>query len=230
MYKYLLCWGIAVSIVVIVGSSEAAVVSAASDNAAQTAILAFIDVKEGPFYTPILWASNAGITSGTTATTFSPGLTCTRKQILTFIWRSEGKPEPPKGIGMPFCESSLDPESDFGKAVRWAYAVGLECGEVRDGKTYFDCESPCSRIQAVIYLWKLDKFQHESTTIRTDKLNFADVSQNDDYAEAVAWAVERGITDGNGTNEAGQPIFNPGKICNRGTIVTFLYRYKCPEQ
>ena len=164
----------------------------------------FDDVSAGQyFYDPVMWAVGRGITNGTTAMTFSPHNTCTRNHILTFLWRANGSPA--ARISNPF--SDVDASGDFGRAALWAYEKGLVSG------THFHGDDPCSRAEAVTYLWKL------AGRPATGRSAFTDVPPNADYAQAVAWAVERGITKG--TSET---TFNPSGTCTRGQIVTFLYR------
>ena len=164
----------------------------------------FGDVSpEQYFYVPVQWAVGRGITNGTTATTFSPHKTCTRNHILTFLWRAKGSPA--VTVRNPF--SDVDVSGDFGKAALWAYEKGLVSGKKFNGGT------PCSRADVVTYLWKL------AGRPSARRSAFTDVPSNADYARAVSWAVECGVT--NGTSET---TFNPSGICTRAQIVTFLYR------
>ena len=164
----------------------------------------FDDVFPGQyFYDPVMWAVGREITNGTTATTFEPAKTCTRNHILTFLWRANGSPA--ASIGNPFAD--VNSATTFGKAALWAYEKGLVSG------TRFNGETPCTRAEAVTYLWKL------AGRPTAGRSAFTDVPTNADYAQAVSWAVERGIT--NGTS---QTTFNPSGTCTRGQIATFLYR------
>lgn len=165
----------------------------------------FFDVQPDSYYCdPILWAVERGITTGTTLTTFSPDATCTKGQILTFLWREEGQPEP--SIANPFRD--LIPSDYYYKAAIWAAEYGLVSG------TAFNAAEPCTRAMTATYLWKL------AGSPAVAGSSFADVSASADYAQAVAWAVGQGITSGTGNNQ-----FSPNAICTRGQIVTFLYRY-----
>ena len=155
------------------------------------------------FFEAIVWAVTLGITNGTTPTTFSPQRTCTRAQIITFLWRANQSPES-TGV-FPFPD--VNPESDYGKAAHWAYKRGL----VLDDK--FRGDTPCTRAEAVTYLWKLDG------GIASYRSSFSDVPPTESYAAAVAWAVNAGITKG-----TSDTTFSPNNTCTRGQIMTFLYR------
>ena len=149
------------------------------------------------------WAVENGVTTGTSATTFSPDATCTTGQIITFLWRANGSPSV-SGV-TPFDDVS---SSDYYyQAALWAKEEGLVSGSAFQGNT------PCTRAATVTYLWKLA----DQPSVGTSK--FTDVPNNADYAQAVAWAVQEGITSGTGNN-----AFSPNAICTRGHIVTFIYR------
>lgn len=165
----------------------------------------FTDVPESAFYaTPVKWAVGKGITNGTSAYTFSPEQTCSKAQILTFIWRASGEPEP--AIRNPFRDVS---SSDYYyKAALWAYEQNMVAGSSFLGST------PCSRNIAVTYLWNMSG--SPATPVSGQ---FSDVSSGAPYAQAVAWAVNSGITNG-----TGERTFSPSSICTRGQIMTFLYR------
>ena len=164
----------------------------------------FTDVKQGDyFYDPVLWAVGCEITGGTTPNTFSPNDTCTQAQILTFIWRAKGQPEP--AISNPFGDIKSD--DYYYKAALWAYENGLVSG------SSFNASAPCTRSMVVTYLWKMADSPAASGG------SFSDVSSDASYAAAVAWAVDKGITSGDGPN-----TFSPDKTCTRGQIVTFLHR------
>lgn len=164
----------------------------------------FIDVASDAYYRqPILWAVDEGITSGTGWATFSPNATCTRAQILTFLWRANGQPR--VETSNPFRDVS---ESDyFYWAALWAAQKGLVSGPSFQGST------PCTRSMTVTYLWKL------AGSPDAGGAGFTDVPTNVDYAPAVAWAVKQGITTGTSKDK-----FSPNNTCTRGQIVTFLYR------
>jgi len=174
-------------------------------------VSAFSDVDEGLYYAaPIAWAVERGITTGTTEDTFSPDALCTQGQILTFLWRAAGSPE--AETENPDTSSSLNP--DFLKAIRWAYEAGILEGKTASGVLYFDPSAPCDRGTAMGFLWR-----YAGSPAASAPGAFTDVSPSADYAQAVAWAVEQGITSG--TAEA---TFSPGEACTRGQIATFLYR------
>ena len=167
----------------------------------------FTDVRLSDYYAhPVLWAVNGGITNGTTATTFSPHDPCTRAQILTFIWRYSGEPEPT--ISNPFRDVSAG--NYYYKAALWAYQKGMASSAAFEGS------APCTRAAAVTYLWILagrPEAEYETKS-------FSDVPANSPYAKAVAYAVDAGITEG-----TSDTAFSPERVCSRAHIVTFLERY-----
>ena len=177
------------------------------------AFLPFIDVElTSSYYDAICWAVENNITKGTSYNPkkFSPSDPCKHSHILTFLWRANHSPLY-QGKN-PF--KNLNAESDFGKAALWAY------GHSMISPDSYDASRPCTRAEAVTYLWKLAK----SPVMRGSALNdvigaFTDVDPESEYAQAVAWAVNLGITKG--TTET---TFSPDKTCTRGQIVTFLYR------
>ena len=162
---------------------------------------AFTDVPDGEWYADsVAWAVKKGITNGTTNTTFSPNQDCTHAQILTFLHRAAGNP--PADAECPVAVADA-----YADAVNWAYGKGM----IDDG---FDPGAPCTRSQAVLYIWQaLDEPPAQPSS-------FADVDAGAPYAKAVDWAVEKGVTNGDG----GADTFSPDKVCSRGHIVTFLYR------
>lgn len=165
----------------------------------------FEDVPSDAYYADaVKWAVGKKITAGTSNTTFSPDDTCTRAQILTFLWRAVGSPEP--NIKNPFSDVK---ESDyFYKAALWASENGMVLGSVFAGST------PCTRSATVTYLW-----QNAEAPDPEDYAEFSDVSADSEYADAVAWAVENSVTSG-----TSDTTFSPDAICSRGQIVTFLKR------
>lgn len=169
---------------------DEAAVKAALEKKPETGT-AFTDVAaNSPYLDAIRWAVEKDITKGTTATTFGPNKYCTVRQILTFLWRANGKP----GAG----------GDERASVTAWAKKLGLQ-----------DVESNvCTRATAVSYLWKVAGSPKASKTV-----SFSDVPANASYAEAVSWAVEKGITSGKTAN-----TFAPNDSCTRGQIVTFLYR------
>lgn len=170
----------------------------------QTPSTGFTDVKASDYFaTPVAWAIEKEITNGTGDNKFSPGQNCTNAQILTFLWRAYGKPEPT--ISNPF--TNTIPEA-YTKAAIWAYEKGMVSG------TTFDVDGLCSRALAVTYMWQAAGCPTPATTS-----NFTDVPVDAAFATAVSWAVENAITTGTSAT-----TFAPNDICTRGHIVTFLHR------
>lgn len=164
----------------------------------------FSDVQQGAYYyDAVQWAVGREITTGTGENTFSPDMTCTTSQILTFLWRANSSPEP--SVANPFTNVSDD--AYYAKAAVWAHESGLVSG------TVFDGDSRCTRLSTVIYLWTLAGKPSAASA------SFSDVPSDPDAVSAVSWAVENGITTGTGDN-----MFSPDVICSRGQIMTFLYR------
>ena len=164
----------------------------------------FDDVNAGDFYADaVLWAVDKGVTSGTSATTFSPDTTCSTGEILTFLWRANGSPAP--AISNPF--SDVAAGAYYADAAVWAYEKGLISGSAFGG------DIPATRAATVTYLWKLAGGPDAGPAA------FSDVAPSAEYAQAVAWAVSQGITGGTGGGN-----FSPGMTCTRSQIVTFLYR------
>ncbi|MCD7711503.1 MAG: S-layer homology domain-containing protein, partial [Firmicutes bacterium] len=137
---------------------------------------------------------------------FSPNDTCTRGQIITFLWRAAG--EPAAELSDSFSDVAAD--SYYAEAIAWASEQGLD-----DSVGSFEPEAPCTRAMVVEYLYRLTG-SPENTT----EAAFDDVAADADYAAAVAWAVENGITTGTTTE-----TFSPNDTCTRAQIVTFLWRY-----
>jgi len=178
---------------------------------------AFSDVDEGLYYAaPIAWAVERGITTGVTEDTFSPDALCTQGQILTFLWRAAGSPE---AEAEALENTSLNP--DFLKAIGWGLTTGIldaaavPAAGLSDGTSVrFDPSAPCSRGTAMDFLWR-----YVGSPAAGAPAAFTDVDPNADYARAVAWAVEQGITEG-----STETTFSPNDPCTRGQIATFLYR------
>lgn len=172
--------------------------------------LPFTDVKSGAYYyDAVLWAVENKITAGTTATTFAPNDTCTRGQIVSFLWRAKGKPEPTSTVN-PFTDVK---EGDyFYKAVLWAVENGITSGT---SATTFSPNAGCTRGQVAAFLWRAEGKQAPSS----DSNPFTDVKPGAYYYNAVLWAVENKITAGTSAT-----TFSPDATCTRGQIVSFLYR------
>ena len=170
----------------------------------------FSDVLQGAFYyDAVTWAYHRNITSGTTRNTFSPADSCTRAQVVTFLWRASGCPES-KTKTTPFRD--INSKSYYYKAVLWAAEKNITEGT---SNTSFSPDATCTRAQVVTFLWRLDGVK----SVRNKNNPFSDVG-NTYYREAVLWAVDRNITTGKT-----KTTFAPGSVCTRGQFVTFLYRY-----
>ena len=168
----------------------------------------FVDVKSGDYYyDAVLWAAKNGITSGTDAVHFSPEQPCTRAQIVTFLWRAAGSPEP-KGAASGM--SDVVSGSYYEKAVAWAIENGITTG-TGDGE--FSPDDTCTRAQAVTFLARALNAK------AAGKAEFSDVPADSYFADAVAWAAANGVTEG-----IGGGLFGSDNDCTRGQIVTFLYR------
>ena len=170
----------------------------------------FVDVKKSDYYyDAVQWAVAKGITSGVTANEFKPGSSCSRAQMVTFLWRAAGSPAPTSSVN-PFTDVKSD--AYYYKAVLWAVEKGITSGA---SKTTFNPNGICNRSQTVTFLWRAAG----SPTAGSGN-SFGDVASNAYYTNAVQWAVEKGITSGTTAN-----TFSPAANCTRGQIVTFLYRY-----
>ena len=171
----------------------------------------FVDVKEGAYYyDAVLWAVEQKITSGTSATTFSPDASCTRAQMVTFLWRAAGSPKVENGKN-PFTDVKAD--AYYYDAVLWAVEKGVTSGT---SATTFSPDATVTRGQTVTFLYRNAVSPEVSGT-----MPFTDVEADAYYAKAVQWAVQQKITTG--TSET---TFSPMSDCTRGQIVTFLYRAK----
>ena len=169
----------------------------------------FIDVKPGSFCDdPIKWACSTGVTSGVTDYHFGPNTDCNRAQIVTFLWRAAGSPEP-EITAHPFTD--VVPGSFYEKAVLWAVENGITNGT---SATAFSPMKTCTRAEVVTFLWRA-----EGKPAANASNPFEDVPGSGFFREAVLWAVENEIT--NGLDAA---HFGPYTICNRAQVVTFLYR------
>ena len=165
----------------------------------------FTDVSSTDYFAPyVSWAVENGITTGTSVTTFSPHTTCTVAQIITFLWRAEGAPV--QKIANPF--KDVTERDYFYQPALWAYQSGLVSGN------RFAGNKPCTRAMTVLYLWTLAGKPSEGVNPFSDVPNYAE------YAQAVAWAVDQGVTTGTSST-----TFSPNQTCTRAQIVTFLYRY-----
>ena len=170
----------------------------------------FQDVPSDAYYfEAVNWAVANNVTNGTSETTFSPDVGCTRAQVVTFLWRAAGQPEPTEGTN-PFTD--VKEGTYYYKAVLWAVEKGITNGT---SETTFDPDETCTRGQIVTFLWR-----REGKPAPTGANNpFADVKPSAYFGSAVLWAVEKGIT--NGTSET---TFEPNEDCTRAQVVTFLFR------
>lgn len=160
-------------------------------------------------YDAIVWAVTNGITTGTSLTTFSPKATCTRAQIVTFIWRAAGSPTPASG-NLPFTDVKTN--SYYYQAVKWAFGRGILSGT---SPTTFSPDAVCNRAQILTFLWRFKG----SPSVAGVNNPFVDVKSGSYYYNAVLWAYSHHITSGvNNTH------FNPGGVCTREQVVVFLYR------
>ena len=169
----------------------------------------FTDVSaDSPYADAILWAAKNGVTQGKTATTFGPSDPCTRGQIVTFLWRAAGSPAAKGTATVP---ADVAPGSYCYDAVAWALENGITKGTTA---TTFSPEDPCTRGQAVTFL-----FRAQGGSASGAATAFTDVAAGSYCADAVAWAVESGVTKGTTAT-----TFSPEDPCTRGQIVTFLFR------
>ena len=171
---------------------------------------AFRDVAaDAYYYEPVRWAVEQGITTGTSAASFSPEGPCTRAQVVTFLWRAAGAPDV-KGEANPFAD--VTPGAYYYDAVLWAVKNGVTTGT---SSTTFSPDSVCTRGQVVTFLWR----NAGAPAPTLDVSPFDDVAGSDYFRGAVLWAVEKGVTKG--TSET---AFSPMSQCRRAHVVTFLYR------
>ena len=168
----------------------------------------FEDVSADAYYNQaVQWAQEKGITDGISSNLFGPKQPCTRSQIVTFLWRAAGSPEPKStAAGM----TDVAPGSYYAKAVAWAVENGITTGTAEGT---FSPDATCTRAQAVTFLARAQNAK------ATGKTAFSDVPADSYFADAVAWAQANGVTTG--TSET---TFSPDSDCTRAQIVTFLYR------
>ena len=158
------------------------------------------------YYEAVKWAQEKGITGGIGNGLFGPNQPCTRAQIVTFLWRAAGSPVVNYAMNM----TDVPMDAYYAEAVRWALSEGITTG-TGDGK--FSPDTTCTRAQSVTFLFRAIGKLVDS------KAEFNDVLTDSYYANAVAWAVENGVTNG-----IGDGLFGPNNSCTRAQIVTFLYR------
>ena len=174
----------------------------------QPAAATFRDVPANAYYyDAVRWAVANGITAGTGDGVFSPDANCTRGQIAAFLWRAAGQPKPTTTVN-PF--NDIKPTDYNYQAILWAYEKGITSGT---GSNTFSPNADCTRAQLVSFLWRAEG------SVAADGSTFQDVSGSAYYANAISWAVQKGITSGTGGNS-----FSPDAVCSRAQAVTFLYR------
>ena len=167
----------------------------------------FRDVStDAYYYEAVKWAQKKGITGGIGDGLFGPNQPCTRAQIVTFLWRAAGAPV----VNYAMDLTDVPSDAYYAEAVRWALSQGITTGTA-DGR--FSPNAPCTRAQAVTFLFRASKASADGAPA------FSDVAADAYYAEAVKWATDNGIT--NGTTSS---TFSPGSGCTRAQIVTFLWR------
>lgn len=173
---------------------------------------AFTDVSTGAwYYDAVQWAVENGITTGTSATTFSPDRLCTRGEVVTLIWRALGLDDlNGRSTDNPFRDVYSD--AYYHDAVLWAVENGITTGT---GVDTFSPNAVCDRAQVVTFLWRTDYPPKKIS----GPVGFQDVHVGDYFWFPVKWAVDNGITTGTGGN-----VFSPYLACTRAQVVTFLYR------
>ena len=173
----------------------------------------FTDVTAGVYHDAIMWAYKSKITTGVTDTTFVPKDSCTRAQIVTFLYRAAGSPEVAENVTNPFTDVSKD--SVYYNAIMWAVEKKITTGVT---ETTFEPNSPCTRAQIVTFLYRAAG----SPELAKGAANpFSDVSDSSVYYNAILWAVEKKITTG-----VTETTFVPNDTCTRAQAVTFLFRAK----
>lgn len=182
-------------------------VEVAAEFVKEVEVSPFADVAtDAYYYDAVKWAVEKGVTNGVSETLFGPDQACTRAQIVTFLWRAAGSPEPKSGSS--FADVAAD--AYYAKAVAWAVENGITKGT---SETTFHPDETCTRAQGVTFLYRaLGK-------LAAAQAGFTDVAADSYYAGAVNWAAENGVTKG-----ISETLFGPDGSCTRAQIVTFLYR------
>ena len=182
-------------------------VEVAAEFVKEVEVSPFADVATDTYYyDAVKWAVEKGVTNGVSETLFGPDQACTRAQIVTFLWRAAGSPEPKSGSS--FADVAAD--AYYAKAVAWAVENGITKGT---SETTFHPDETCTRAQGVTFLYRaLGK-------LAAAQAGFTDVAADSYYADAVNWAAENGVTKG-----ISETLFGPDGSCTRAQIVTFLYR------
>lgn len=172
-----------------------------------------IDRLSPEFQTAINWAVQAGVTKGTTETTFSPFNTCSRAEIVTFLWRMAGSPDAESTVGF----HDVPSDAYYAQAVSWAAENGITAGTT---SRTFSPNALCTRAQIVTFLYRYDQKFNADAAPAASTAQFSDVSVGAYYGAPVSWAVSNGITKG-----VSAYLFAPMQPCTRAQAVTFLYRY-----
>lgn len=182
-------------------------VEVAAEFVKEVEVSPFADVAtDAYYYDAVKWAVEKGVTNGVSETLFGPDQACTRAQIVTFLWRAAGSPEPKSGSS--FADVAAD--AYYARAVAWAVENGITKGT---SETTFHPDETCTRAQGVTFLYRaLGK-------LAAAQAGFTDVAADSYYADAVNWAAENGVTNG-----ISETLFGPDGSCTRAQIVTFLYR------
>lgn len=174
----------------------------------------FIDVKTTDyFYNSVKWAVGKNITNGTSSTTFSPYKSCTRAEIVTFLWRAASSPEPTTTRN-PFRDVNAVTHSSYYKAILWASQKGITSGT---SATAFSPDQVCTRAQIVTFLYR---YAGQPSGYYSNPFKDVGATSEASYYNAILWAVGKGITTGTSAT-----TFSPYASCNRAEAVTFLYRY-----
>lgn len=174
----------------------------------------FTDVKTTDyFYNSVKWAVGKNITNGTSSTTFSPYKSCTRAEIVTFLWRAAGSPEPTTTRN-PFRDVNAVTHSSYYKAILWASQKGITSGT---STTAFSPDQVCTRAQIVTFLYR---YAGQPSGYYSNPFKDVSATNEASYYNAILWASGKGITTGSSPT-----TFSPYASCNRAEAVTFLYRY-----
>lgn len=174
----------------------------------------FTDVKTTDyFYNSVKWAVGKNITNGTSSTTFSPYKSCTRAEIVTFLWRAAGSPEPTTTRN-PFRDVNAVTHSSYYKAILWASQKGITSGT---STTAFSPDQVCTRAQIVTFLYR---YAGKPSGYYSNPFKDVGATSEASYYNAILWASGKGITTGSSPT-----TFSPYASCNRAEAVTFLYRY-----
>ena len=194
---------------------EKSVIAAGETEVFLSAAMPFVDVPSDAYYTqPVLWAVKKNITNGTSETTYSPHDTCTRAQIVTFLWRAAGEPKAEKAVN-PFTD--VKEGVYYYDAVLWAVEQKITNGT---SETTFSPDVGCNRAMAVTFLWRANGEPKAEKAVNP----FTDVAEGQYYTDAVLWANETNVTNG-----VSETSFAPLMLCERAHIITFVYRDWCNQ-